>query len=85
MTRPTHPEVMDPIPITFARDAARRALSGARLDDPVAPDAPSLLSRGRRALARARTQRLAIHPSRVRRETSHDRQSGSSDSKVAST
>ncbi len=50
---------MDPIHITFARDASRRALLGARLDDPVVPDSPSLLTRARRALARTRWRRPA--------------------------
>jgi hypothetical protein len=48
---------MDPINITFARDASKRALIGGRLDDPVVPDSPSLLARARRALARTRGRR----------------------------
>jgi len=47
-----HPLAMDLINIAIARDASRRALLGARLDDPVVPDPPSLLTRARRALAR---------------------------------
>jgi hypothetical protein len=50
---------MDPIPISFARDASRRALLGARLDDPVVPDSPSVLTRASRALARTRWRRQA--------------------------
>jgi hypothetical protein len=52
-----HPLAMDPIHITFARDASRRALLGGRLDDPVVPDSPSLVTRAGRALARARGRR----------------------------
>jgi hypothetical protein len=37
---------MDMINIAIARDVSNRALLGARLDDPVVPEAPSLLSRG---------------------------------------
>ena len=54
-----HPLAMDPIHITFARDASRRALLGGRLDDPVVPDSPSLLTRARRTLARTRGRRPA--------------------------
>jgi hypothetical protein len=50
---------MDPIHITFARDASRRGLLGARLDDPVVPDSPGLLTRARRALARTRGRQPA--------------------------
>ena len=52
-----HPLAMDLINLAFARDATRRALLGARLDVPVMPDSPSLLTRGRRALARTRGRR----------------------------
>jgi hypothetical protein len=53
-----HPLAMDLINIAIARDASRRALLGARLDDPVVPDPPSLLlTRARRALARTRGRR----------------------------
>jgi hypothetical protein len=45
---------MDLINIAIARDASRRALLGTRLDDPVVPDSPSLITRARRALARTR-------------------------------
>jgi hypothetical protein len=55
---------MDPIHITFARDASRRALLGARLDDPVVPDSPSLLTRARRALARQPRPRCETAPFR---------------------
>ena len=48
---------MDLINIAIARDASRRALVGARLDDPVVPDSPSLLIRARRALAHTRGPR----------------------------
>jgi hypothetical protein len=51
---------MDLINIAIARDASKRALVGARLDDPVVPDSPGLLTRARRALARTRG-RLALH------------------------
>jgi hypothetical protein len=54
-----HSLAMDPIPITIACDASRRALLGARLDDPVVPDSPSLLTRASRALARTRGRRPA--------------------------
>jgi hypothetical protein len=54
-----HPLAMDLIHIAIARDASRRALLGARLDDPVVPDSPSLLTRARRALARTRRRRPA--------------------------
>jgi hypothetical protein len=53
---------MDPINITFARDASRRALLGARLDDPVVPESPGLLTRARRALARTRGRRPTATP-----------------------
>jgi hypothetical protein len=44
---------MDVINIDFARDATRRALLGARADDPVVPDPPpGVLTRARCALAR---------------------------------
>jgi hypothetical protein len=52
-----HPLAMDLINIAIARDASRRALLGARLDDPVVPDSPSRLNRARRALARTRGRR----------------------------
>lgn len=54
-----HPLVMDLLNIAIARDSTKRALLGARLDDPVVPDSPSLLTRARRALARTRGRRSA--------------------------
>ena len=53
-----HPLAMDLINIAIARDASRRALLGARLDDPVVPDSPGLLTRARRALPRTRRRQL---------------------------
>ena len=48
---------MDLINIAIARDASRRALLGGRLDDPIVPDSPSLLTRARRALVPRRRPR----------------------------
>ena len=49
---------MDIFNLAIAHDASRRALLGARLDDPVVPDSPSsLLTPARRALARTRGRR----------------------------
>jgi hypothetical protein len=62
---------MDLINIAIARDASRRALLGARLDDPVVPDSPSLLTRARRALARTRERRP---PARSAPVVTHARQ-----------
>jgi hypothetical protein len=56
---------MDLINIAIARDASRRALLGARVDDPVVPDSPSLLTRARRALAGRRGQRRPARSARV--------------------
>jgi hypothetical protein len=54
-----HSLVMDLLNVSIARDSCRRALLGARLDDPVVPDSPSLFTRARRALARIRGRRPA--------------------------
>jgi hypothetical protein len=56
---------MDLLNIAIARDASNRALLGARLDDPVVPDTPGLLTRARRALARTRGRRPARHATAV--------------------
>ena len=52
-----HPVVMDLFNIAVTHDATTRALLGARLDDPVVPDSPTLLTRARRVLARTRGRR----------------------------
>jgi hypothetical protein len=60
-----HPLAMDLINIAIARDASSRGLLGARLDDPVVPETPGLLTRARRKLARSRGQRPAARHQRV--------------------
>jgi hypothetical protein len=55
MACPVHPERMDPmavIALVNSEDMSRRALQGARVDDPVRPHQPGRLTRVRRALAR---------------------------------
>jgi hypothetical protein len=44
---------MDLLNIYIARDASKRGVLGAHADDPVVNDSPGLLTRARRALARA--------------------------------